>query len=240
VTAIARPVGAAVRPERRWDSRAASVADTNMVTLVRPPRFNDAEGLTEFTVAGHAATSSGKILPWYHKVLVDRKVGDTLVAGMPVEVLGALDQHKFQVAGEAAKRSIIRVIADSVAVLDAAQHPVSQRPTPTGETSFILDGGVNEVRLGWNLSQNAELFTAPSGDPYARLHIALEGERLGRKKTSYLLVKAWRDQVAPVGSLKKGARLGLAGMLLSEKYPDGKGVMRNAVLVEVIRSNVRS
>jgi single-stranded DNA-binding protein len=232
-----------VAPAKKRSPR-ASVPDTNEVKLVgavvRPVKFLGSEGLSEFTVAGHSPAGSGKVLPWYHKVLVAREIGEGLVPGMPVEILGSLDQHKFQVEGESAKRSIIRVIADELTVLDAALHPVSQIPAALGEMSFILDGGVNEVRLSGNLPQDAGRFSAPSGDPYARVQIAVEGKRKGKKKTSYFLLKAWRDQVDGVGQLKAGARLGLKGVLLSERYTDGKGKLRNAVLVEILGSKVRS
>ncbi|GGR40335.1 hypothetical protein [Deinococcus ruber] len=229
---------AAVRsPQRRMGARVAR-QDTNEVTLVgavvRLPRFLESEALTEFTVAGHAPTSSGKVLPWYHKVLCSRAVGDGLVPGMAVEVVGALDHHKFRVAGEKT-RSIIRVMAARVTVLDQEAHSPSALPTPTGETSFILDGGSNRVRLSGNLSQHAEQFRAPGGDPDARIQLAVEGRLKGKKKQKFFLLKAWRDQVAPVATLRTGARLGLIGVL-SERYPDGNGVMRKAVLVEVIRS----
>ena len=251
MTLPARPVGGRPVPPvaavRRTASRTPAASDTNEVMLVgavvRPPRFLEAEGRTEFTVAGHTPSSSGKILPWYHKVLVEREIGETLVAGMPVEVVGQLDHHKFTVPGVTGigqkTRSVIRVIAEQVSVLDRASHPVSEIPTPTGETSFILDGGSNRVRLAGNLSQNAEQFRAPGGDPYARIQLAIEGKRRGKKKKNFFLLKAWREQVEGVGELRAGARLGVIGVLLSERYLDGNGVMRNAVLVEIISSKTR-
>jgi len=67
-----------------------------------------------------------------------------------------------------------------------------------------------------------------------RLNLAGEGAA-GRK--DFFLLKAWRDQSVLVSELGKGARVGVNGALLSERFEQRGLTVRNQVVVEVTASN---
>ena len=74
----------------------------------------------------------------------------------------------------------------------------------------------------------------PSGDSMTRLNLAVEGPG-GRR--GYFVLKAWRDQSRLVSSLQAGARVGVNGALLSERFEHRGLVPRNQVVVGVTGSN---
>ena len=215
---------------RRFSARRV-VLDVNQVLLLGAAA-RDAKlvrGVVEVTLAGQVTMPGWKVLPWYHKVQL---VGGSLpVAGEVLRVMGFLEHVKFFREGEA--RSIVRVQAESVTPSGTSGFEVSFLPGENGG-SFILLGGENRVRLSGNLTQGAESSVMPSGDPMTRLNLAVEGPG-GRR--GYFLLKAWREQSRLVSSLEAGARVGVNGALLSERFEHRGLTSRNQVVVEVTGSN---
>ena len=204
--------------------------DTNNVWLqgavARGPVFEG--GSWSFTCAGHVHLASGKVLPWFHRVVLPDGFDTVLTPGVPVSVRGRLDHRKQLLEGEV--RSTVDVMAASVRLLDAALHPVVE----ASERSFILVGGLNRVRLAGNLTRAAAPQVLLNGDPFVRLNLAVESG--GRSQ--FFIVKAAREQASSLQALGKGARLGLQGALLSETYPGKDGRPVYGVSVEVIAARV--
>lgn len=187
-----------------------------------------ADGIWSFTCAGHVGLPSGKILPWYHRVVLPDGFETVLAPGAPVSVRGRLDHRKQLTLGEV--RSTVDVRASSVQLLDPALHAVVE----ASERSFVLVGGVNRVRLAGNLTRDADPQVLPSGEVFVRLNLAVESG--GRSQ--FFIVKAAREQAASLQGLRKGARLGLQGALLSETYPGKDGRPVYGVSVEVVAARV--
>ena len=227
---MSRVVGA-VKPasfSRRFSARPV-VLDVNQVLLLGAAR--DAKlvrGVVEVTLAGQVTMPGGKVLPWYHKVQME---GSIPRAGEVLRVTGFLEHVKFFREGEA--RSIVRVQAESVTPSGASGFEVGFLPGEAGGSSILL-GGENRVRLSGNLTQGAESSVMPSGDSMTRLNLAVEGPG-GRR--GYFLLKAWREQSRLVSSLGAGARVGVNGALLSERFEHRGLTSRNQVVVEVTGSN---
>ena len=222
----ARPVqGEASRPP---DERAARLTGV----VARAPEVH--RGVTEFTLAGETRMPGGVVLPWYHKVLTDDpRAAKLVMAGQALAVEGDLDHHKFGPVG--ARKSLVRVVARHVRTVEIRPEERLVCGSVT-DVSFRLaeSASVNEVRPAGNLTQAAEASLTSLDEPLVRLNLAAEGSG-GR--THYFLLKAWRAQTAGLDALRRGARLGVVGVLISESYPDAvTGQKRNAVLVEVLRS----
>ena len=127
----------------------------------------------------------------------------------------------------------MRVQGTSAArVEDWAGRVVVQEDAEGGR--FFLEGGENRVRLSGNLTRAAESSVVPSGDRMTRLNLAVEGAA-GRR--DFFLLKAWREQSALVSDLGRGARVGVNGVLLSERFEQRGLTVRNQVVVEVSASN---
>ena len=212
--------------------RGARVPDVNQCLLVgavvRRPRV--VRGVLEVTLAGQVVTADGVVLPWYHRVVLDSELEPA--AGEVWRVMGALEQVKFR-SPDGGARSIVRLQGSSAGrVENCAGRVVVQEDSDGGR--FFLEGGENRVRLSGNLTRAAESSVGPSGDRLTRLNLAVEGAA-GRK--DFFLLKAWRDQSVLVSELGKGARVGVNGALLSERFEQRGLTVRNQVVVEVTASN---
>ena len=215
-----------------WFARSARVLDVNQCLLVgvvvRRPRV--VSGVLEVTLAGQVVTAGEVLLPWYHRVLLGSEL--ELAAGEVWRVMGALEQVKFR-SPDGGARSIVRLRGASAGrVEDWAGRVVVQEDSDGGR--FFLEGGENRVRLSGNLTRAAECSVVPSRDKLTRLNLAVEGAS-GRK--DFFLLKAWRDQSGLVSELGKGARVGVNGVLLSERFEQRGLTVRNQVVVEVTASN---
>jgi len=203
------------------------------------------------TLAGWSQVESGKMLPWYHRVLVEPALcgegsfAAGLLGGEAVRVEGRLDHHKFlRTDGSGKRGAVVRVRATSLVPMSAAELGESSLMQVEGDRPHVtLYGARNEVTLLGNLTGPAGAFESGPHGSYVKVSLAVEGARStwpyvdpeGKRKHFFTL-KAWRETGVPLMGLAKAARLSVRGMLLSERFQDAQLVWHEAVTVEVLAS----
>jgi single-strand DNA-binding protein len=180
-----------------------------------------------FTLTGEERiinlSSEVKTLTFYHAVKVIGSRAEDLAdlqAGAALIVTGKLDFSSWEDA-EGDKHSRLEVLG--------------LRITETVANARV-SSGVNLVRVGGNLTRDAELKTTNTGIPVLNLSIAInESWKKGKQffeKTHYVDITVWGALAEAHADLKKGSGVFVTGRLVNDTWTDHAGKKHSSLKVE--------
>lgn len=196
--------------------------------------------ILEVTVAGRcdilAADGAPRQAPYYNRCKAFGKFAESLAEslnqGDVVSVHGRLEYRSYEVAGE--KRSTVETVIETIQTL--AGRFVTQ---DDARGQPVLQGGLNRVTLGGNLTKNAELRHLPTGNCVARLAVAVN-ERYGEdgEKVGFFDLQAWGELAEALAGGAKGQGVVGVGRLVNESWDDRDGNKRYGTKVELERAHL--
>jgi single stranded DNA-binding protein len=199
-------------------------------TLTRAPKLAytpNGTAVLRFTLTGEERiiNSSGEVktLTFYHAVKVLGSRAEDLAdlqAGAALIVAGKLDFSSWEDA-EGDKHSRLEVLG-----LRMTETVVKAR----------VSSGVNMVRVGGNLTRDAESKTTNSGISVLNLSIAVnESFKKGKQffeKTHYVDITVWGALAQAYSDIKKGSGVFITGRLVNDSWTDHAGKKHSSLKVE--------
>lgn len=210
---------------------------TNNVILIgsfaRDPEFQPATDTSKprftATVAGETVqmTKDGpRNIPFYHRIQAFGALATMFgerdyLAGDPVMVQGQLRDERW--TGEGGQK--LRDVRVTISFLSALAEATVNHTDGSGAQRMA--GGMNAVELRGNLTEDAVLRRAPSGDVVLNLRIAVNEKYRDRnaqiqERTDYFQVSLWGQQAEALSSLKQGDPVFVMGSLSDYHDKDNK------------------
>ena len=191
--------------------------------------------ILELTVAGKETLTKSDGTPkkgvFYNRCKCFAKYAEALSnsfrQGDIVSVQGRLEYSSWDKDGE--KRSTVETVVSSIQTLTGRfVTDDDSRGQP------VLQGGLNTVTIGGNLTRDAELKTTPSGNSVTQLSIAVN-ERYGEgdEKVGFFDLQAWGELAETLAEGAKGQGVIGVGHLLNESWTDKDGNKRYGTKVEL-------
>jgi single-strand DNA-binding protein len=199
-------------------------------TLARAPELAytpNGTAVLRFTVTGEEriinSSNEVKTLTFFHAVKVLGSRAEDLVdlqAGAALIVAGKLDFSSWEDA-EGDKHSRLEMLGLRV----------------TGVVKNIrISSGANLVRVGGNLTRDAELKTTNTGISVLNLSIAInESFKKGKQffeKTHYVEITVWGALAEAHCNLKKGSGVFITGRLVNDTWTDHSGKKHSSLKIE--------
>lgn len=212
-------------------------------SLAQAPELKYTPGglaILEITVAGRcdvlAADGTPKQAPFYNRCKCFGKYAESLAEslgqGDVVNVHGRLEYRAYEVEGE--KRSAVETVIETIGTLAGRFVTEDDR---RGQP--VLQGGLNRVTLGGNLTKDADLKRLPTGLCVARLSVAVN-ERYGEdgEKVGYFDLQGWGELAEALAEGAKGQGIVGVGRLVNDSWTDPGGTKRYGTRVELERAHL--
>lgn len=198
----------------------------------------------EATVAGEERVISNdgkeRNLPFYHRVSILGKPAEwqaerNLKARDAVLVEGSLEYRQWE-APEGGKRSAVNVKA-------LRMEQLSYQPELIQDAGggVRMSGAMNEVMVVGNITRDADIRYAPTGDAVLSLSLAVnetyqdrQGQR--QEKVHYIDATLWRDMAELMKDARKGDPIMIVGRLVNESWTDNDGNKRSTTKIETTRA----
>ena len=191
--------------------------------------------ILELTVAGRETLTksdgTAKTSVFYNRCKCFGKYAEALVdsfrQGDIVSVQGRLEYSSWDKEGE--KRSTVETVVSSIQTLTGRfVTDDDSRGQP------VLQGGINAVTIGGNLTRDAELKYTPAGNSVTQLSIAVN-ERYGEEseKVGFFDLQAWGELAETLAEGAKGQGVIAVGHLLNESWTDKDGNKRYGTKIEL-------
>ena len=194
--------------------------------------------ILELTVAGKEiitkSDGTAKTSVFYNRCKCFAKYAEALAGsfrqGDIVSVQGRLEYSAWDKDGE--KRSTVETVISSIQTLTGRFiTDDDSRGQP------VLQGGINFVTIGGNLTRDAELKYTPSGNSVTQLSIAVN-ERYGEgsEKVGFFELQAWGELAETLAEGAKGQGIIGVGHLVNDAWTDKDGNKRYGTKVELSRA----